>query len=82
MGKPAGTLHQIATFMIQRPEKKWAVSEDKSILVDITRLDETGKYLARKTLDLWSQATGLTFVETRINHGDDNPNNDLGILLL
>ena len=79
MGKPAGTLHQIATFMIQRPEKKWTVSEDKSILVDITRLDETGKYLARKALDLWSQATGLTFVETRIKRGDDNPNNDRGI---
>ena len=84
MSKPVHTLDQIADYVVNGRYKftpiKWTTSESNPIPVDVSRMDATGKALVRKALDMWSQATGLNFVETSIERADDNQNNDRGIV--
>ncbi len=63
--KFVGTLDQVADYLAAL---KW-FSQSKSILVDVSRLDAAGQVLARETLDLYSQATGLRFVESSLHIG-------------
>ena len=86
MSKSVGTLDQIADYLIDGPwvgsGVKWSTSKDKPIPVDITRLDASGKALARKALEAWTQATGLTFTEVRTEQFDNDPSNDRGLVFV
>ena len=85
MSKPVGTLDQIADYLVNgdywaAAGIKWRTSDNEPIPVDVSRMDAVGKSLVRKALDAWSQATGLSFVETSIDLADSTRLNDRGII--
>ena len=69
--KIVGTPDQIAIYLISKGRKfSTSTSKDDAIPVDVSRLDAAGQSLARKALDLWSQATGLRFIESSLRSGE------------
>ena len=46
-----------------RSARSWDVGSDGSITVNITALSADGQFLARAALDMWTDVTGIQFVE-------------------
>lgn len=65
---PEGSLDQMADFLISGywgSARRWDVSQDNVISVNISTLDSAGRTLARWAMEAWESVVNLRFVETR-----------------
>jgi serralysin len=63
-----GTLDQMADFLISGywgSARRWDVSQDNIISVNLSTLDSAGRTLARWALEAWESVVNLRFTETR-----------------
>ncbi len=64
---PVASVDQIANQLVfgywDGAARSWGVSQGSSLTVNITGLTSDGQFLARNALGLWSDITGIRFVE-------------------
>lgn len=75
-GKPFATADQIASQLSPgywvatgRTGRKFILSADKTLVVDLTTLDSKGLSTARQALQIWSDTSGISFVEYSVGSG-------------